>query len=82
MRVAVQVPEHIVPCQVPDPDVAVRRPEPTARLMPLTSVTLIEPASATWPEAVTIALLDSTRPLLMPIATLAPLPHTELDEAI
>ena len=37
------------------------------------------PASATWPEAVTIELLDSTRPLLIPIATLAPLPHTELD---
>jgi hypothetical protein len=37
IRCAVQVPEHIAPRQVPDPDVAVRRPEPTARFIPLVS---------------------------------------------
>ena len=33
------MPEHKAPRQVPDPDVAVRRPEPTARLIPLIKVT-------------------------------------------
>ncbi len=69
------MPEHIGPRQVPDPDVALRWPEPTARLMPLTSVTLILPASATRPEALTPELADATWPLLMSIATLAPLPQ-------
>ena len=50
----------MAPRQVPDPDVVVSRPEPTARFMPLLSVTLMVPASATWPEAVTTALLDAT----------------------
>src|SRR5258708_2633868 len=79
---AVHVPEHIGACQVPDPDVPLRRPDPTARLMPLTSVTLILPASATRPEALTPELADATWPLLMSIATLAPLPQAEFDEAI
>ena len=56
VREAVQVPEHMVPRQVPDPDVPERRPKPVARLTPLTSVTLMLPASATWPEACTIEL--------------------------
>ena len=60
IRCAVQVPEHMAPRQVPDPDVAVRRPEPTARFMPLLSVTLMVPAFATWPEAVTAASLEAT----------------------
>ena len=76
------MPEHIAPRQVPDPDVAVRRPEPTALLVPLLSLTLMTPASATRPEAVTIALLDATWPLLMPIATLLPLGHAAFLEAI
>src|SRR5258708_24790346 len=50
--------------------------------MPLTSVTEMEPASATRPDAVTMALLDATWPLLMPIATVAPLGQAELVEAI
>ena len=40
------------------------------------------PASATRPEAVTIALLDATWPLLMPIATLLPLGQAAFLEAI
>jgi hypothetical protein len=82
MRCAVQVPEHIAPRQVPDPDVAVRRPKPTARLAPLARVTLMLPASATRPDAVTIALVDATWPWLIPIETVVPLPQAELDEAI
>ena len=50
----------MAPRQVPDPDVAVRRPEPTARFMPLLSVTLMVPASATRPDALTATLLDAT----------------------
>ena len=72
MRCAVQVPEHSAPRQVPDPELAVRRPTPTARFIPLLSVTLILPASATRPNAVTMELVDSTWPLLMPIETLVP----------
>ena len=48
--------------------------------MPFTSVTLMLPASATWPEACTIEL--EILPLLMPIGTVWPLPHSELEEAI
>jgi hypothetical protein len=48
--------------------------------MPLTSVTLMVPASATWPEACTIEL--DTLPLLMPIETVWPLPHSLLEEAM
>ena len=39
IRCAVQVPEHNAARQVPDPEVPERRPEPTARFMPLASVT-------------------------------------------
>jgi hypothetical protein len=65
------VPEHIVPRQVPDPDVAVRRPEPIARFIPLVSVTLMLPALATRPDASINGLFDETWPLLMPIETVA-----------
>src|SRR5581483_1798183 len=54
---------------------------PVARLTPLTSVTVMPPASATRPDACTMPSPD-TRPLAMPIETLAPLPHSELDEAM
>src|SRR3989442_1403341 len=40
------------------------------------------PASATRPDAVTAALLEATRPLLIPIATEVPLLQTMFDEAI
>ena len=60
MRCAVHVPEHIAPCQVPDPEVADRWPEPTARFMPLASVTRMAPASATRPDAVTAVLFEAT----------------------
>src|SRR5438552_3443986 len=40
------------------------------------------PASATRPDAVTAALLEATRPLLIPIATEVPLLQTLFDEAI
>src|SRR6202035_2297604 len=50
--------------------------------MPLISVTEMLPASATRPDAVTMALLDATWPLLMPIATVVPLGQAELLEAI
>ena len=46
--------------QVPEPDVPERRPKPVARLIPLTSVTLMLPASATRPEARIIASLEAT----------------------
>src|ERR1700761_2712847 len=82
MRCAVQVPEHIEPCQVPDPEVAERWPEPTARFMPLLRVTLMLPASATRPDAFIIASFDSTLPLLMPIETLAPFGQAAWLEAI
>src|ERR1700753_2132364 len=49
--------------------------------MPLTSVTLMTPASATWPDALTMPSLE-TLPFAMPIETVAPLPHSELDEAM
>ena len=45
------------------------RPEPTACLMPVLKVTLMLPASATRPDAVTAALLEAIWPLLIPIAT-------------
>ena len=45
---------------MPDPDVPVRSPEPTARFMPLASVTLMAPASATRPDAVTAVLFEAT----------------------
>ena len=59
-----------------------RRPKPTARLMPVLKVTLMMPASATRPDAVTVALLDAIWPLLMPIETAAPLLQAALDEEI
>jgi hypothetical protein len=67
---------------VPDPDVPARRPKPTARFIPLLRVTLMLPASATRPDAVTMALLDATWPLLMPMETLAPLGQATLVDAI
>jgi hypothetical protein len=67
---------------VPDPDVLVRTPEPTARFMPLASVTWMAPASATRPDAVTVALFEATWPLLIPIETDAPLLHATFDEVI
>ena len=82
MRCAVQVPEHSAPRQVPDPDVAVRWPEPTARLIPVVKVTLMLPASATRPDAVIMASVDAIWPLLIPIETLAPLGQAALVEAI
>src|SRR6267154_6663000 len=82
IRCAVQVPEHGPPCQVPDPEVADRRPKPTARFTPLARVTLILPASATRPDAVIIALFDATWPLLIPIETLVPLLQAGLFEPI
>lgn len=72
----------MAPCQVPDPDVAVRRPEPTARFIPLARVTLILPAFATRPEALINGLLDATWPLLMPIETDVPPPQALFGEAI
>jgi len=67
---------------VPDPDVLVRTPEPTARFMPLASVTWMAPASATRPDAVTVALFEATWPLLIPIETDAPLLQAAFDEVI
>jgi hypothetical protein len=55
---------------------------PTARFTPLASVTLILPASATRPDAVTVALFEATWPLLIPIETDAPLGHAAFDEVI
>src|SRR5581483_4770809 len=49
--------------------------------MPLASVTLMLPASATRPDAL-IMPSPETLPLLMPIESVAPLPHSELDEAM
>ena len=57
-------------------------PEPTARFMPLASVTWMSPASATRPDAVTAALFEATWPLLIPIETDAPLLQAAFDEAI
>ena len=56
--------------------------EPTARFMPLASVTLMLPASATRPDAVTAALFEATWPLLIPIETDAPLVQAAFDEVI
>jgi hypothetical protein len=67
---------------VPDPDVLVRTPEPTARFMPLARVTWMAPASATRPDAVTVALFEATWPLLIPIETDAPLLQAAFDEVI
>ncbi len=55
---------------------------PTARFMPLASVTLMLPASATRPDAVTAALFEATWPLLIPIETDAPLGQAAFDEVI
>src|SRR4029079_13489156 len=77
---AVHVPVHSAPRHVPEPEVPLRRPKPTARLMPVLRVTLMLPASATRPDAVTAALLDAICPLLIPIATIAPLPQVSLDD--
>src|SRR5205807_10230289 len=40
------------------------------------------PASATRPDAATIELFEATWPLLMPIETLLPALHAELDDVI
>lgn len=53
-----------------------------ARLMPLVSVTLLVPASATRPDALTMAVLEAIWPLLMPSETLALLGQALPDEAI
>ena len=50
--------------------------------MPLVRVTLMLPASATRPDAVISGLVEATWPLLIPIETVAPLPHALFDEAI
>ena len=55
---------------------------PTARFMPLASVTLMLPASATRPDAVTVALFEATWPLLIPIETDVPLLQAAFDEVI
>ncbi|MCS3503032.1 hypothetical protein M2189_007454 [Bradyrhizobium japonicum] len=44
---------------MPEPEVPLSRPKPTARLIPLLKVTLMLPASATRPDADTTALLDA-----------------------
>jgi len=49
-------------------------------LSPLANVTLMVPASATRPEALTVEL--ETWPLLIPIETVWPSPHSDLEEAI
>ncbi len=55
---------------------------PTACFMPLDNVTLMLPASATRPDAVTVALFEATWPLLIPIETDAPLLQAAFDEVI
>jgi len=67
---------------VPEPDVPERRPVPTARFTPFASVTLILPASATRPDAVTAALFEATWPLLISIETDVPLGQAAFDEVI
>jgi hypothetical protein len=59
IRSAVHVPVHRGPCHVPEPEVPLSRPKPTARLIPVLKVTLMLPASATRPDAETTALLDA-----------------------
>ena len=56
---AVHVPVHRAPRQVPEPDMPLSRPKPTARLMPVLKVTLMLPASATRPDADTTTLLEA-----------------------
>ena len=82
LRCAVHVPEHIAARQVPEPEEPLSRPKPTARLIPELRVTLMVPASATRPDAATLAVVDATWPLLIPIETDAPLVHEAFDEAI
>ncbi len=50
--------------------------------MPLASVTLMMPTSATRPDALTMALVEATWPLLIPIETDVPPLHAVLEEAI
>ena len=50
--------------------------------MPLISVTLMLPASATRPDALTPESADATCPLLISIDTVAPLPQAAFGEAI
>jgi hypothetical protein len=76
------VPEQSAARQVPEPEVPERRPVPTARFMPLASVTLMLPASATRPDAVTTPLFEATWPLLIPIETDVPLGQAAFDEVI
>lgn len=59
-RCAVQVPEHVAARHVPEPDVPLSRPKPTARLIPELRVTLIVPASATRPDAETLPVFEAT----------------------
>jgi hypothetical protein len=76
------VPEQRAARQVPEPDVPERRPVPTARFTPFASVTLILPASATRPDAVTAVLFEATWPLLISIETDVPLGQAAFDEVI
>jgi hypothetical protein len=55
---------------------------PTARFRPVDNITLMLPASATRPDAVTVALFEATWPLLIPIETDAPLLQAAFDEVI
>ena len=50
--------------------------------MPVLNVTLMVPASATRPDAVTVALFEAIWPLLIPIETEAPLLQAAFDDAI
>jgi hypothetical protein len=50
--------------------------------MPLISVTLILPASATRPDALTPEFADAICPLLMSIDTVEPSPHAAFGDAI
>jgi hypothetical protein len=61
-RLAVQVPEHNVPCQVPKPDAPESRPRPVACFSPLDIVTLILPPSPTCPEALNKPPAEATCP--------------------
>src|ERR1700736_6018523 len=72
-RLAVQVPEHRSPCQVPEPEAAERCPRPLARFIPLLMATLILPASPTRPDALNMPPAEATCPFSMAIGKLAPL---------
>ena len=61
------------PCQVPEPAVAARRPEPVALLYPVLTATTMPPLSPTRPDTLTGAAPDSILPLLMRMGRLVPL---------